>query len=165
MMKADLGGDVNAFILNNIEAVMAEKNGATINEVNDSLVINALEIGFLDKLSKYGDLTPYLQENFDYDNGTSKYHIKPKSTFKSHIPMDKRIEYFVLSYLRRNNRENKYPGFSDIVYDIMPLLKNGRTPQNQEIKKILEKIAIPDKKLGGYILKENNGDKRQLRLL
>ena len=165
ILKANLGGDITVFILNNIESVIAEKDGATINEINDSLVINALEMGFLDKLSEYGDITPYLQENFEYDQENSNYHLRPQSTFKSYIPLDKRIEYFLISYLRRNNRDNKYPDFSDIVYDIMPLLKNGRIPESQTIKKVLDNIAIVDEKLGGYVLKESDKNKQQLRLL
>ena len=165
VMRADLGQDVTALILNNVESVIAEKNGATINEINDSLVIHALELGFLDKLSEYGDLTPYLQSNFAYESESKKYHLREKSSFKSHIQVEKRIKYFLTSYLRRENRQDNFPDFSDIVYDIMPLLKNGKTPEEQTIKKVLEDIAIYDEGKSGYVLKDSDKNKSQLRFV
>ena len=164
IMKSDLGQDVTALILNNVESVIAEKDGATINEINDFLVIHALELGFLDKLSEYGDLTTYLRNNFAYDQESEKYHLREETSFKSHIPIEKRVKYFLLSYLRRENRQNNYPDFSDIVYGIMPLLKNGKTPEEQTIKKVLNDIAIHDEK-DGYLLKENDKNQDQLTLI
>lgn len=38
--------------------------------------------------------------------------------------------------------QKHYPTFDDIVLNIMPLLKNGLTPENQTILSVLEKIAI-----------------------
>ena len=52
-----------------------------------------------------------------------------------------RIRYYLISYLRRMEREGKYPHFDDIVLSILPLLKNGMTPENQTILGILEDIA------------------------
>ena len=76
--------------------------------------------------------------------------------------MEKRIKYFLLSYLRRKNRENNYPSFEDIIYDIMPLLKNGKTPEEQTIKKVLDDIANYDEK-SRYFLKENDKNQDQIR--
>ena len=165
IMKADLGKDITELILNNVEAVIAEKDGATINEINDSLVIHALELGFLDKLSEYGDLTPYLLNNFAYESESKKYHLREKSSFKSHIPVEKRIKYFLTSYLRRENRQDNFPGFSDIVYKIIPLLRNGKTPEEQTIKKVLEDLAIYDEYRSGYVLKDSDKNKEQLRFI
>ena len=38
-------------------------------------------------------------------------------------------------------REGKYAHFDDIVLNILPLLKNGTTPENQTILSILKDIA------------------------
>ena len=38
-------------------------------------------------------------------------------------------------------RENIFPTFDDIVFNILPLLKNGITPENQTILNVLEDIA------------------------
>jgi len=38
-------------------------------------------------------------------------------------------------------RENKVPHFDEIVLAIIPLLKNGLTPESQTISNVLEDIA------------------------
>ena len=153
ILKADLGADITGLILNNVEAVIAEKDGATINEINDSLVIHALELGYLDQLSKYGELNDYLAKNFSYNEETKKYYLQENASFKSHIPEEKRIQYFLISYLRRENRQNNYPDFDELVFNTMPLLKNGKTPEKQTIRNVLEKLAIYDEIKKGYKLK------------
>ena len=154
IMKADLGSEVSDFILNNIESVIAEHGGATLEKIYDSLIINGLELGFLDKLSEYQDLTSYLRNNFDYDPSTAQYTLRENTPFKSQIPIEKKIKYFLLSYLRRNNRNKIYPNFDDIVLDIMPRLKNGKTPEKQTIRNVLEEIAEHHIYHNGWKLKE-----------
>ena len=154
IMKANLGLEVSDLILNNIESVIAEHGGATLEQIYDSLITNGLELGFLDKLSEYQDLTPYLRNNFDYDSSSSKYTLRENTQFKSQIPVEKRIKYFLFSYLRRNNRNEIYPNFDDIVLDIMPLLKNGKTPEKQTIRNVLEEIADHQDYQKGWKLKE-----------
>jgi hypothetical protein len=43
--------------------------------------------------------------------------------------------------LRRFAREGKATHFSDIILEIMPLLQNGITPDDQTILSVLENIA------------------------
>ena len=38
-------------------------------------------------------------------------------------------------------REKTHPNFDDIILNIIPLLKNGVTPENQTILTVLEDIA------------------------
>jgi hypothetical protein len=38
-------------------------------------------------------------------------------------------------------RENKSPSFNEIVFAILPLLKNGLTPEHQTILSVLEDIG------------------------
>jgi hypothetical protein len=38
-------------------------------------------------------------------------------------------------------RENKTPTFDEIILNILPLLKNGATPENQTVLNVLEDIA------------------------
>ena len=37
--------------------------------------------------------------------------------------------------------EKKHPTFEDIVYEMLPLLRNGSTPSSQKILEILEDIG------------------------
>jgi hypothetical protein len=142
-MKADLGADITGLIIQSIEGVIAKNTGATLEEINDELIIRGSELGFLDVLSKkYQDITPFLLANFDYDRENEKYLLKKNTKFRSAIPIELRIRFYLVSMLRRFAREGKPTHFSDIILEIMPLLRNGVTPDNQTILGVLEDIAV-----------------------
>jgi DNA modification methylase len=143
IMKAELGADISSIIMATIESVIAQNDGATLEEINNELIIKGLELGFLDVLSReYKDISPILRENFDYDEVTQKYHIPTNSKFKSLIDVGVRIRYFLLSYMRRMEHQNYSPTFDEIILNIMPLLKNGITPEKQTILHVLEEMAV-----------------------
>ena len=50
---------------------------------------------------------------------TEKYKIKSNTKFKTNIPLDLRIKYYLISYLRRTEREHKEVNFDDIVLNMM----------------------------------------------
>jgi hypothetical protein len=142
-MKLDLGANIMGLVMETIEGTIAQNDGATLEEINDELIIKGLELGFLDILSKeYKDITPVLNENFDFDKETHKYHIPKNAKFKSLIDVHLRVKYFLLSYMRRAELQKHYPTFDDIVLNIMPLLKNGITPEKQTILSVLNELAI-----------------------
>lgn len=142
IQKFKLGSDIYDLVIETIESVVAANDGATLEQINDELIIKGLEFGFLDILSReYKDLTPILMNEFDYNQQNKKFFIHPNQKFKTRIPLDLRIKYYLLSYLKRKSYENIYPTTDDIILDIMPLLRNGITPENQTILTILETIA------------------------
>ncbi len=140
--RAVLGAPVSDMVINNIEAVIARNQGATLEEINDELVIRGLEMGFLDLLAKeYTDLTPLLRDLFDYDPASQRYHIRPNTKFKSRIPLELRVRYFVVSFLRRCEAGGFHPTVDEVVLHVMPLLKNGVTPEKETILKVLNQVA------------------------
>lgn len=142
IMKANLGMDIAEIVMQTIEGIIAKNHGATIEQINDELIIKGLELGFLDLLKKeYSDLTPILLENFDYHEDSEVFTIKKGTKFKTHVDVKLRIRYYLISYLRRMEREKKNPHFDELVLYILPLLKNGITPENQTILSILEDIG------------------------
>lgn len=142
IMKVALGHEIADIVQQTVEGIIAKNHGATLEEINDELVIRGLELGFLDILSReYSDLKSYLLDRFAYDSGTDKFQIRPNTKFKTHIDLHLRVGYYVLSFLRRKFRENYDPTFDEIALEIMPLLKNGITPENQTILNVVEKIA------------------------
>ena len=161
ILKAHLGIDFANVVIETIEGVIARYEGAGIEQINDELIIRGLELGFLDLLKKeYSDLAPVLTSNFDYDAEAEKFHIKKNNKFRTHIDVRLRIRYYLLSYLRRIELAGgEAPSFDEIVMNIMPLLKNGTTPENQTILSVLETIARPVGQQGGWRLKgtENQG--------
>ena len=86
-------------------------------------------------------ITPILLNEFDYDKETEKFNIRKNQKFKTKIPLDKRIKYFLYSYLKRREQQKNEPTTDEIILDIMPLLKNGLTPDNQTILIVLRTIA------------------------
>jgi 16S rRNA G966 N2-methylase RsmD len=142
IMRANMGMDIAEIVMQTIEGIIAKNHGATLEQINDELIIKGLELGFLDLLKReYTDLTPLLMSTFDYNEKTELFSIHPNTKFSTHIDVRLRIRYYLLSYLRRKKLENKLAHFDDIVRDILPLLKNGTTPEHQTILKVLEDIA------------------------
>lgn len=142
IMKAHLGMETAEVVIHTIEGVIASCDGATIEQINDELILKGLELGFLDLLKKeYSDLTPILKNNFDYDVNTQKYQIRKNKAFSTHIDVNMRIRYFLRSFLVRMEREHIKVTFDDIIMNVMPLLKNGTTPENQTVLNVLEDIG------------------------
>jgi 16S rRNA G966 N2-methylase RsmD len=140
--KIALGAPVMDVVMETVESVIAMHHGATLEQINDELVIRGLELGFLDILAKeYADLTPLLMQLFDFDDRTKTFNLLKNRKFKTHIPLELRVRYFVVSYLKRMEHLNKNPHFDEIILNIMPLLKNGITPEQQTILTVLEIVA------------------------
>jgi hypothetical protein len=47
----------------------------------------------------------------------------------------------LISYLKRKKAQRVDPTTDQLILDIMPLLKNGITPENQTILNVLETVA------------------------
>jgi DNA modification methylase len=142
VLKANLEMDIGIVVMQVIEGLIAKEEGATLEQINDELIIKGLELGFLDLLKKeYVDLTPFLLDRFEYDPKTEKYSLKKNTKFQTHIDVNLRIRYFLFSYLKRMEMENKTPSFDEIILYILPLLKNGITPEHQTILSVLENIG------------------------
>jgi len=149
--------DIGEIVIQTIEGLIAKDNGATLEQINDELIIRGLELGFLDLLKKeYADLTPLLMDKFDYDPNTEKYLIKKDTRFQTQVDIKLRINYYLLSFLQRMEREGKNPAFNEIVFAILPLLKNGVTPEQQTILNVLEDIG-ERVGLDGWRLKKTDG--------
>lgn len=142
IMKANLGMDIAEIVMQTIEGIIAKNDGATLEQINDELIIKGLELGFLDLLKKeYSDLTSLLLENFNYNEEAEQFTLRHDAKFKTHIDVRLRVRYYLISYLRRMEREKRNPHFDDIVLYIMPLLKNGVTPEHQTILGVLEDLG------------------------
>jgi hypothetical protein len=141
-MYANLGMNISEIVMQTVEGIIAKHNGATLEQINDELIIKGLELGFLDLLKKeYSDLTPILMNSFDYDAKTELFTIRKNATFTTNIPQELRIKYYLTSYLRRMDRTDTISTFDEIILYILPLLKNGTTPENQTVLSVLETVG------------------------
>jgi hypothetical protein len=153
LMKANLGSDLTKIVLETVEGIIAKYQGATLEQINDELILKGLELGFLDILSKqFADLTPLLMKEFVFDEPTQMFSIPFNRSFKTHIDLQLRIKYYLTSYLVRCQQQSKEAHFDEIVLAVLPSLKNGNTPEDQTILGILADIA------------ELNGDCWRLRM-
>jgi 16S rRNA G966 N2-methylase RsmD len=149
ILKANLGMKIGDIIIQTIEGIIAKNHGATLEEINDELIIKGLELGFLDLMKQeYSDLTSLLTETFEYSGESQKFFIRENQKFKTHLDVRLKIRYYVLAMLRRAEHRKDYPTFDEIVFHIIPLLKNGITPEKQTVLSVLEDIGEriePDK--------------------
>ena len=142
ILKTSLGMDISEIVMQTIEGIIAKHSGATLEQINDELIIKGLELGFLDLLKKeYTDLTPLLLDAFDFDEKTELFSIKKDAKFKTHVDVRLRVRYYLISYLRRMATLKKTVSFDEIVLYVLPLLKNGTTPEHQTVLNVLEDIA------------------------
>ncbi len=142
IMKAALGMEIGEIMMQTVEGIIAKNNGANLEQINDELIIKGLELGFLDLLQKeYKDLTPYLLDTFDYDEKTELFSIRKNKKFQTHVDLNLRVRYYLISYLRRKATEKKEAHFDEIILHIIPLLKNGITPEAQTVLNVLEDIG------------------------
>ena len=164
IMKANLGMDLEEMVMQTVEGIIAKNDGATIEQINDEIIIRGLELGFLDLLKKENfELMSFLKNNFEYNAETERFTIKENSKFASIVPVELRIKYYIVSFFRRiDAKENRTSAsFDEIILYIIPLLKNGDTPEDQTVLNVLEYIA--DRVEGNrWQLKQNGQGKLNL---
>ena len=119
--------------------MIAENEGATIEEINSELIIKGIELGFLDLLSrKYDDLSPLLEAYFDLDDETQSIICRRTRSSKAPSLSICGFDIFCCPISSASIKNGIDPEFSDIVQSIMPLLKNGITPKHQTILNVLQ---------------------------
>ena len=80
-------------------------------------------------------------DTFDYDNTTELFTIRKSAKFRTSIDLNLRVRYYLISFLRRMQLQQKIVTFDEIILHILPLLKNGTTPEEQTILNVLEDLA------------------------
>ncbi len=144
-VKAKLNRDIIDILKQTVELAIINNNGsATTEEVNDAVITELLSSGYLqevtEKVSDFGEL---LREYFDYDTELNVWKIRAKTKLGSHIPLDKRIQFYLKSAFNKAKRLNQQLTIDDLVAEVIPYLRNGTTPHNQDLLSELEKIAYP----------------------
>lgn len=143
-----VGTDVVQLIKEVAELTIVKNSGASTEDIYNSLIPKLLENGLLSEVKKeIDDITPLLREEFYYSELDNLWKIRPNTKIGCFIPIEDRIRFYLLDYLKRIEREGKAAHFDRIIFSVMPNLINGQTPPNQTILNILEKIAFsPDGK-------------------
>ena len=125
-------------IKNVAERVIYREGGATTEEILREVIPDLFENDmFMDASSKkIGDIVSILESDFDIDNN-NLWQIRSERKIGNFIPPKLRIKYYVIGYLRKNQKVS----FDDIVTTILPLLINGHKPTREDIADVLNEIA------------------------
>jgi hypothetical protein len=138
------GVDAVNLIKNSAELTIVQRDGATLEDIYNDLIPKLLENGLLGTVSsKLNDITPFLRDEFTYDDDTKTYQVKPGQRLGCHIPLEQRIRFYVLDFLNHAERLNIKATIDDIVMHLLPKLKNGTQPRKQKVIAEIKKIARP----------------------
>lgn len=148
-------GDNTKTLIEVAKNEIIQNEGATFAQINDALVMTAMNEGFLDEYLEISDMKNFVLQHFDYDKETKTYHCSEAKEVS--LPLEKKAVYFIKSYLNKCKKENRPALFSDICYEIIPKLVNGVTPDSSYIRDILKKIAVVvDSKKGEWKLRTDS---------
>lgn len=142
------------YVLNSAElTIVAEGGKATIEAIMQDLLPKLWESGLLGAVSsEIEDITELLKEAFEYDRKDGTWKINQKTKIGSHIPLESRIKFYLMDCLNRAKLEKKPLTIDDIVMEVLPFLRNGITPKNQDIITELKKIAYSRNKMHWELL-------------
>ncbi len=139
-----IGGDAVSLIKDSAELSIVQNDGASTDQIYADLIPKLLENGLLGDVSgKIGDITPILSQEFIYDPSGETWHVKPGRKLGSHIPLERRIRFYVTDFLNQCARLGSNATIDEIVMTVLPKLKNGTQPTKQRILDEVRKIADP----------------------
>ncbi len=130
------------YVLNSAELTIVNNEGsATIEQIMEDLIPKLWESGLLGAVSnEVDDINKILKASFDYDTA-GKWTLKKKTRLGCHIPLENRMKFYLMSCLNKAKSENKKLTIDEIIMGVIPYLRNGITPSNQQIITELKKIA------------------------
>lgn len=160
--KNEVGFDVMERMIADIETIIIENRGATLEEIWNDLIIIAMNNGYLDLIAgKFQNFIPAINEKFEKDS-EGKFHLQENYAPTNYeIPIEKRVSYLIETMLKRAQVDKKGISFDDIVLQVIPLSKNGIQANKKMIKDVLEEIAICDSN-GEWKLKGKSGTQGSL---
>lgn len=127
-------------IFNVAEREIIKRDGATLEDIINALIPELFEHNFDDEAQTCTDkVFNLLAQEFQYSNDTRTFQIDRGKGRKlgSYIPLKDRVNYYLISYLRRKQKAT----LEEIIPYILPRVMNGETPSGQEILEELKKIA------------------------
>jgi len=129
-----------ANIIQNVaERVILKGGGATTEEVLREVVPELFDNDmFFDAASKnIGDILAILGSDFELGED-NLWRLKAERQVGNFIPPKLRIQYYVISYLRKAGKAN----FDSIVTTVLPKLTNGHRHTKDDIADVLKEVAI-----------------------
>ena len=121
-----VGSDVVSLIKNSAETTIVNNQGASTAAIYSALIPKLLEQGMLGKVTDYlNDITPILKESFREDEENNVWTLKESHSIGNYIPVNERIRFYVVDFLRQCEQKKAMATFDDIVFNVMPKLTGG----------------------------------------
>ena len=145
IMKANATMDVEHLMLETVATTIMENYGATLEQINDALIIRGLELGLLELWKeKYPDLTLILEKKFKSEK--DKYYITLKKNERLPYDVDlyTQIDYWLTMFIREKEALGESARSDDVNRHILPRL-NLNTSGFAEItfNEVIEDRCVP----------------------
>lgn len=127
-------------LLNHIESEIKKLGGGTYDELHNSIVRHGIILGLYDP-DKFDKAFEEMLKDYLLDE-QQRYQINPKRGFKSDLAINERADYFISAVLQEKNQQLLYPTTDEVMERVMPSLKNGINPTDEDITDVLERTAI-----------------------
>lgn len=153
-VKLETGTESLEQMFKDIEKIIVENNGASLETIHAKLIEMAIEGSYHTLMAKFENVLLLINERFDYDEKSGLYHIRDAARiFNYGIPVNERARYYILGELKKAEKEGKGVNFDKLCLYIIPLLKNGVQANNKLVREILSELAIENKETNEWRLK------------
>lgn len=153
-VKLETGTESLEQMFKDIEKIIVENNGASLETIHAKLIEMAIEGSYHTLMAKFENVLLLINERFEYDSVTKLYHIRNSAKiFNYSIPIEERARYYILGELKKAEKDGKGVNFDKLCLYIIPLLKNGVQANNKLVREILSELAIENKETNEWRLK------------
>ena len=153
--KLEIGDVSLEQMYKDIEGIIVERNGASLEHIHAHLVKKAIEGGYHALMSEFKNVVLLINERFDYEENTKLYHIRDEASILNYaIPVEERAKYYILGELTKAKKINMGVDFDKLCLYVLPLLKNGIQANQKMIREILEQLGYEDKQTRLWYLKD-----------
>jgi hypothetical protein len=137
-----LAADPDRVVRECCEREIVRNCGATTEDLHHAVVPRLLETRLLKEFSRTrGDLTPLLEEAFEFDRASGRWHLKEGADLVGKLPKRDLVRYHVLRFLERREREGRPATEADVEERIHAVLLNGRSVPANTVRSILDEVA------------------------
>ncbi len=124
------------------EREIVRNYGATTEDLHHAVVPTLLESRLLKEFSRSrGDLTPLLEESFEFDSASSRWHLKDGIDPTGLLPKRELARYHVLRFLDCREKEGGHATEAEVQDRIHEVLRNGCDVPATVVRSILQEVA------------------------
>jgi hypothetical protein len=121
------------------ETLIVGMRGASTECLHHAVIPRLLETGLLTRFSRQtGDLTPLLQQVFEFDNAAASWHLPANYQPQSPLPRQDYLRYRLVRMLSRIERPASE---AELDRQLRETMKDGELPTQEELRRALAEVA------------------------